>query len=995
MVDMREFNGCYLLVTDSPTKRRKTYIGYTKNPQNRIRQHNGEVTGGAVQTRTGRPWTMVMVVYGFASQRHALQFEWAWQHPEKSHLCKPIYAEWQKRGLRSADAQVKLAAEMLSLHPFCMYPLTVQVLSVKFAPLWRETCPLPPHITIKYAPMKDIPITVPLSFVDEPNDSSSSDGESTVSLSRTAQADHSTATYSQGQQKAMSHTAPGGANRSAHSQARERVCTHAVDLCDSLDESDGSSEGTVSDLDMQLDPRAQAPGSGGEGELGALSDPGGMYARATRGNLVEKSPGKCADCAKKLDKNWFRCPGCGRLAHDECWAPYLRKTADGQALPASTVLPDTGACPACSHQLTWLQVLTEDMSVQPPGRSRRRRPAKKRKPKKGKAAAVDAGTVATSAKERTARAPGKAGGAGAAPAAKKSAAASARKPAAAAGRGKKAVTAKATGAAQPRGRTQKATHGSRAVAAASRVAATAAATTAASTGAGVRVTDGDTAESAAARTAAAAAAVARRQRTTARRLWAWSPDRTQRPEHGGTAREASGKAADGRLAQAPSLLHAHAQGIENIDRNTWGGYPGDDSGADAEQPTFDVPIEAPQFYGLDRVSSGDSEVMLTQPQEDQQFSVPQAAIRQVGGFEAGMMPAHASGRRAAGMRTSRPQPASAVEQGRPVTVWEALAGGGGNSSNGVRDHKDGDAVSCGSPRAALALCDELGIGDGMPPLAVEAGREPFLLRGSGAGSPAVQRCGGGGAGSGRRGAAGVQSPGALGSPARAAAGEGGALVVGMRRCSLVAAGRRATSPCAHREGSAGGMPSALPGLASACRQDRAGPSVPDAGGFASPEDWWPDPGPESPWRTGSELLSHAGEDRAHATADMAGTSTWRGAARSPRTRPQPPQCHSHASPGSLAGACSHSSPQSPAHVASTLTMLRLRQCLQGPPVMPTEARCSITLTSPTDRCIMTVTQAYRNSVLPRVVVRGNHGRLAALVARGAAVRVRQCMGPWG
>lgn len=33
--------------------------------------------------------------------------------------------------------QVKLAAEMLNLKPFCMYPLTVQVLSVKFADLWR------------------------------------------------------------------------------------------------------------------------------------------------------------------------------------------------------------------------------------------------------------------------------------------------------------------------------------------------------------------------------------------------------------------------------------------------------------------------------------------------------------------------------------------------------------------------------------------------------------------------------------------------------------------------------------------------------------------------------------------------------------------------------------------------------------------------------------------------------------------------------------------
>lgn len=50
-----------------------------------------------------------------------------------------------------------------------------------------------------------------------------------------------------------------------------------------------------------------AAGSGGGSDATALPDPDGMYARATKGNLVEKSPGKCADCVKKLDKNWFRC----------------------------------------------------------------------------------------------------------------------------------------------------------------------------------------------------------------------------------------------------------------------------------------------------------------------------------------------------------------------------------------------------------------------------------------------------------------------------------------------------------------------------------------------------------------------------------------------------------------------------------------------------------------------------------------------------------------
>jgi len=54
-----------------------TYIGTTNDLQRRLRQHNGEISGGAKSTRGRGPWKIGFVISGFMDRKHALQFEWA------------------------------------------------------------------------------------------------------------------------------------------------------------------------------------------------------------------------------------------------------------------------------------------------------------------------------------------------------------------------------------------------------------------------------------------------------------------------------------------------------------------------------------------------------------------------------------------------------------------------------------------------------------------------------------------------------------------------------------------------------------------------------------------------------------------------------------------------------------------------------------------------------------------------------------------------------
>ena len=73
-------NYCYLLYIPGTNR---TYIGATNDPAHRLRQHNGELTGGAKATK-GQKWTQAFYVSGFPDWSNTLQFEWAWKRQSRN-----------------------------------------------------------------------------------------------------------------------------------------------------------------------------------------------------------------------------------------------------------------------------------------------------------------------------------------------------------------------------------------------------------------------------------------------------------------------------------------------------------------------------------------------------------------------------------------------------------------------------------------------------------------------------------------------------------------------------------------------------------------------------------------------------------------------------------------------------------------------------------------------------------------------------------------------
>lgn len=109
----------YLIISDEG----HTYVGSTVDIQRRLRQHNGEISGGARYTTARRGWVLAAWVSGFPTWEAALQFEWRWKDiTRKSSGSDPL-----KRRITALYQLIHLERSTRSAVAFIEWPEPIEI----------------------------------------------------------------------------------------------------------------------------------------------------------------------------------------------------------------------------------------------------------------------------------------------------------------------------------------------------------------------------------------------------------------------------------------------------------------------------------------------------------------------------------------------------------------------------------------------------------------------------------------------------------------------------------------------------------------------------------------------------------------------------------------------------------------------------------------------------------------------------------------------------
>jgi len=151
-MEVEKFFGCYLLYSLNEKYKGRIYIGFTVDPNRRIKQHNrGLKAGGAWKTNNKGPWDMVLVVHGFPNDVAALRFEWAWQNPLKSRRLRHVSRKLPRES--ALKYRFRVMSEMLRVGPWKRLPLTIQWLNISYKQEFDVSRIPPLHIPICVGPI--------------------------------------------------------------------------------------------------------------------------------------------------------------------------------------------------------------------------------------------------------------------------------------------------------------------------------------------------------------------------------------------------------------------------------------------------------------------------------------------------------------------------------------------------------------------------------------------------------------------------------------------------------------------------------------------------------------------------------------------------------------------------------------------------------------------------------------------------------------------------
>jgi len=124
-------NYCYLLSTPGG---KQTYVGATIDPDRRLKQHNGELAGGAkataIKVAQGITWDRICYITDLPTWQAALQIEWRWKHLGRTqfkHIKHPV-----QRRLYSLKKLLSLDKPTQKAMPYQEYPTPPKI-------IWNST----------------------------------------------------------------------------------------------------------------------------------------------------------------------------------------------------------------------------------------------------------------------------------------------------------------------------------------------------------------------------------------------------------------------------------------------------------------------------------------------------------------------------------------------------------------------------------------------------------------------------------------------------------------------------------------------------------------------------------------------------------------------------------------------------------------------------------------------------------------------------------------